>query len=60
MALYRERPSPDMRQPLGRKLRVRWRRQGGREMEDKRVRSKKVRRLAGVQGGVPRIVSVPQ
>jgi hypothetical protein len=49
-----------MRQPLGRKLRVRWRRQGGREMEDKRVRSKKVRRLAGVQGGVPRIVSVPQ
>ena len=29
MALYRERPSPDMRQPLGRKLQVRWQRQGG-------------------------------
>ncbi|WP_311640361.1 hypothetical protein [Rothia aeria] len=59
MALYRECPCPDMRQPLGRKLRVRWQPQGG-EDRRQRVRSKKVRRLAGVQGGVPRIVSVPQ
>ncbi|QXW91941.1 hypothetical protein [Rothia aeria] len=60
MALYRERPSPDMRQPLGRKLRVRWRRQGGRGIDASGFAAKKVRRLAGVQGGVPCIVSAPQ